>query len=260
MALLVVVCLSLFCIGLFSERFWWFCLTPFVCIVIILMYKPKPKSQKLSYKNAALCYPDMAEARSNNMKVKNKDEQTEEQDLSRYYASGNSIYFFVKNGDPELDTIPEHELLQQHASEFGTTIEANDEYFLWALRMVEMGQKSIYEFHDRRVNSILRRRLGIPTSIVEFKRGLALKDPFVTYAWKDRLNSCEKIYTVKFYRLDKKPAEGIPMEEYEYMDDKKAAEEHFERFQNDRSLLYARIELTEVSAKTVEKVLQTIVF
>lgn len=184
--LLSFVCTLLFCIGLFSKLFWWLWLVSVVCVVMFLLYKPRPR--KLSYKDAALYYPDMAENGENIVKSKAEVDQAGENFLRRYHASEELMYRIVKDGDPEYDTIPEHELIQQHASESGKTIETEDQYLLWALRMVKTKQKSIYEFRDRKVNSILRRRLGIPSSIIEFKKCLALKDPFVAYAWKERGN------------------------------------------------------------------------
>lgn len=263
--LLFFICPVLICIGAIFEPIRWLGPVAIICTVVLAVYlfsheEPSPKPEKLTYKDAALCYPDMAEARRNIAKARAEAEQAGDSAPSNYYAAGDSIYPFVKNGDPEFDVVPVDELVQQHASELGKTIETEEEYLRWALWAVETGHKSICEFHDRKVNSILRRKLGIPTSIVEFKKYLAWKDPFVTYAWNDRLNSCKAIYTVKFYRLDGRPEKGVPAEEYEYMDDKEAAEEHFERFRNDRSLLYSRVELTEVSAATPEKVLQAIVF
>lgn len=166
----------------------------------------------------------------------------------------------VTYGDLEYDTIPEHELIQLHASEVGVSMETEDLYLLKNIEMVERGILSIYDIFDRRVNSIIRRRLGIPTSLAKSIKYLALKDPYAVRARNIKLQSCNEIYMVKFYRVDERPAKDVPMEVYEYIDDRKSAEAHFERFRSDRSLLYTHIELTVDSSKFAEKVIKTIRF
>lgn len=222
--------------------------------------EPVAPAKKLSYKDCATHYPDMAESRERIAHCLAEIEQSRG-NMFRYDRATQDLTIQIcKHGDPEYDPIPEHELIQQHASEVGTSLESEFLYLYHSLTMVQQGLKGIYEYNDRKVSSILRRRLGIATSIIEFKRDLAMNDPFVSLAWKDRLNSCDKIYTVKFYRVDGKPSLGIPMEEYEYMDDREGAEAHFDRFRNDGSLLYSHIDLTVVSSNAAEKVLKTIFF